>query len=290
MRREPLFYYPASLPERGLRAGAAVAGGLLQETSEVLLPRALRGSRVYQATVGRLLRIVVELIGGVEMPAAADAIPAGELALRKTAGNAIELVGLVGFGASPLWVLAAISDLTGGTRAYLQALVGELRRSGVLGAETHVRSAEELLGILERSTGVASDVVDVPPLDVAALRTSWEALRASVQGGWHPDPGELAAIFADLQRVARAEGSSLLTLSGLLAAGALRAGGQLGTTHILDYYRETLRRIAEEGLPRYLWRITRPYLAAVGRQLDPRRPSYTERWLARRDRPPAPAS
>lgn len=283
MQRESLWYYSVSLPERSLRAGAALAGGLMYETSELLLPRALRGTRLYQATVARLLRIVVELVGGVEGRIPADAMPASELAWRKTAGNVIELAGFLGFGVSPLWVLAAVSDLTGGTRAYLHALVAELQRTGVLREETDIRSVEELLGVLERSTGVASDVVDVPPLDVTALQRSWDELRASVRGGWQPDPNELAAIFADLQRVAREEGSSLLTLSGLIAAGALRAGSQLGATHILGYYRDTLRLISEEGLARYLWRLARPYFSAIGRQFDPRRPSYTERWLGRRN-------
>ena len=57
--------YLASLPERTARAAVAVAGGAVRETAEVALPRVVRGSRLYQATVARLLRILVEGVGGV---------------------------------------------------------------------------------------------------------------------------------------------------------------------------------------------------------------------------------
>jgi hypothetical protein len=60
--------YLASLPERTARAGAALMGGFVYEASEVVLPVAVRRSRLYQAIVGRLLRIMIELeaapIGG----------------------------------------------------------------------------------------------------------------------------------------------------------------------------------------------------------------------------------
>ena len=58
--------YLASLPERTARAGAALSGGLVYEVSEVMLPLAVRRSKLYQAIVGRLLRIMIELVGGVE--------------------------------------------------------------------------------------------------------------------------------------------------------------------------------------------------------------------------------
>ena len=58
--------YLASLPERTARAGAALTGGFVYETGEVLLPLVVRRSRLYQAVVGRLLRIMIELVGGVE--------------------------------------------------------------------------------------------------------------------------------------------------------------------------------------------------------------------------------
>ena len=111
--------YLASLPERTARAGAALAG-------EVLLPLAVRRSKLYQAIVGRLLRIMIELVGGVKGVYPTEEMPARELLVRKTAGNAIELSSFLAVGWSPVWLLAGASDLVGGSKVYLRTLVTEL--------------------------------------------------------------------------------------------------------------------------------------------------------------------
>ena len=74
--------YLTSLPERTARAGAALTGGLVYETGEVLLPLAVRRSRLYQAVVGRLLRITIQLLGGVEGVYPTEEMPVRELLVR----------------------------------------------------------------------------------------------------------------------------------------------------------------------------------------------------------------
>ena len=83
--------YLVSLPERTARAGAALTGGLVYEASEVMLPFAVRRSKLYQAIVGRLLRITIELVGGVDGVYPIQEMPVRELLVRKTAGNVVEL-------------------------------------------------------------------------------------------------------------------------------------------------------------------------------------------------------
>lgn len=159
--------YLATLPERTARAGAALTGGLVYEASEVVLPLAVRKSRLYQATVARLLRIAIELVGGVEGVYLDQGMPVRELLARKTAGNAVELSSFLAVGWSPVWLLAGASDLIGSTKAYLRTLVAELRDAGVLAEDADVTSFEELLTALEGTSGVLADAVDVPPLDVS---------------------------------------------------------------------------------------------------------------------------
>jgi hypothetical protein len=53
-----------------------------------------------------LLRITIELVGGVEGVYPGQEMPARELLVRKTAGNAVELSGFLAVGWSPLWLLA----------------------------------------------------------------------------------------------------------------------------------------------------------------------------------------
>lgn len=154
--------YLASLPERTARAGAALSGGLAYETSEVMLPVAVRQSKLYQAIVGRLLRIMIELVGGVEGVFPSQEMPLRELLVRKTAGNVVELSSFLAVGWSPLWLLAGASDLVGGTKVYLRALVTELRDAGVLVADPDVASFEELLSVLEGTSGALADTVRAP--------------------------------------------------------------------------------------------------------------------------------
>ncbi|HEY6075238.1 MAG TPA: hypothetical protein VIV36_00255, partial [Gaiella sp.] len=56
----------ASLPERLVRTIAALLGGTLHETFVLTLPRIVRSSRLYEATARNLLRMTIELVGGVE--------------------------------------------------------------------------------------------------------------------------------------------------------------------------------------------------------------------------------
>jgi hypothetical protein len=137
-------WYLASLPERTARAAAALAGGLIYEASEVVLPGAVRRSKLYQAIVGRLLRIAIELVGRVEGIYPAEEMPARELLVRKTAGNAVELASFLAVGWSPVWLLAGASDLVGGSKAFLRALVAESRDAGVLSADAEASFFEEL--------------------------------------------------------------------------------------------------------------------------------------------------
>src|SRR5262245_38183293 len=95
-----------SLPERIVRSLAAVLGGTVHEAATLLLPRFVRVSRLYEATAKNLLRITVELVGGVDPrgePTAEVEPNPGRLAVRKGAGNAVELGSIAAFGFSPLW-------------------------------------------------------------------------------------------------------------------------------------------------------------------------------------------
>ena len=271
--------YLLSLPERTLRASAALAGGLVNEASKVL-PAKFRQTRLYQATVARLLRIVIELVGDVRGIYPNEQIPVDELLKRKTAGNVVELGSILAVGWSPLWLLAAASDLIGGTKVYLKALVDELRRSNVLPQEIDVSSFGELLAVLEGTSGTLADTVDVPPLNLADLRAAWQKLQDNADD--LPSPQRLAAIFGSLQDAARKEDRSLLEISSLVALGALRTGVQLGNSYIFDYYRDALISISREGLVRYLGRVSRPYLRRAVGHFSPRSRTLTEQALGKR--------
>jgi hypothetical protein len=270
-----------SLPERFVRSLAAVVGGGVHETAELVLPRFVRRSHLYEATAKNLLRVTVELVGGVEQrdPELPDA---GELAVRKGAGNVVELGSIAAFGFSPLWLLAAASDVAHGTRTYLDALVAELKAAGVLAQETQVGSMGELLDALERGSGTAAGLIDLPPLELEELRRSLAELRGSARS--LPRPQELAAVFAALRAAAARERRSVLEVSQGAGLAFLLSARTVGREHLVMPYREDWRPLRHEGFAAYARRIARPYREALAGHLDDERPSFTERLLGRLSR------
>ena len=270
----------ASVPERLVRSLAAVVGGAVHETAQVVLPRLVRRSRFYEATAKNLLRITIELVGGVAHPAeAADEPSARQLAVRKGAGNVVELGSIAAFGFSPLWLLAAASDLARGSRVYLGALVDELKDSGVLARDAEIASVDQLLGVLERGAGKSAALIDVPPMELSELRTSIAELAAERKE--LPGPDELQSLYEGLVSQARAEGRSLLAVSSGIGLAFLNSAQHVGREHVWVPYREDWQPLRQEGFAAYARRVAKPYRDAVESHFDTATPSHTERLLDR---------
>jgi hypothetical protein len=276
-------HFLASLPERIIRSSAALVGGAVHESAQVLLPRFMRRSRLYEVSAKNLLRILVEGVGAVEGSSTADpkAADAGELALRKGAGNVVELGSILAFGFSPLWLLAATSDLTHGSRVYLSALVEELKASGVVAEEADVGSVDELLGVLEGTSGRTARLIDLPPLELEELRTSLRELRSETTE--LPSQEELARVYRGLRIEAAREDRSLLEVSSGIGLAFLLSARNVSRTHLVTPYREDWQPLREEGFAAYATRVGRPYAEAVLGHFDPGRETYTEWYLTRND-------
>jgi hypothetical protein len=270
--------------------GAAGIGGTLHETFELTLPRIVRRSRLYEATAKNLLRVAIELVGGVEgSPTVDPAAGVRDLAKRKGAGNVVELGSIAAFGFSPLWLLAAASDVTRGSRVYLAALTQELRAAGVIAEDVDAGSVDELLGVLERTSGGAARLVDIPPLELRELRTSLAELRSNADS--LPSAAELGALYAALRRTASAENRSLLEVSSGVGLAFLTSARKVSDRHVIVPYREDWKPVRNEGLAAYARRVGKPYRSAISRHLDSGKTSRTERlferleaWRARRRR------
>lgn len=259
--------YVVSIPERIVRAVAAALGGTVHETAELVLPRLVRKSRFYEATAKNLLRITVELVGGVERPAEAVAdeheSSPKKLAVRKAGGNAVELGSILAFGFSPLWLLAGAADVSRGTRVYLDVLVGELEAAGVIAAGTEFASVDDLLAALE----------------IEGLRRSLEDLRGDAKS--LPTPPELAAVYRALVDEANRERRSLLEVSVGMGLAFFNSARKVGRQHVLDPYTEDLAPVRDEGFASYARRVGSPYAQAVARHFRPSSTTLTERGLAR---------
>lgn len=294
--------YLASLPERLVRSASALAGGLLREVGEAALPAAVRKTRLYRTMVEAVLRFLVEQVGEVEGAFPPEGRLAEDFLLRRTAGNGLEMIGLLTFRASPVWVLAAFADVSGAGRHLIREISESLKAEGLMPASAQPSTMNQVLDALETSAGRAAEAINTPPLDVAALRAEWAAVREPLRGMPLPGIEALEGQWRDLRATAIKEGRSVFELSSLMALSAVtrlpgqflwlgkstrtaaRKASQLLSVNILDHYTNMLEEIRAQGLLPWWTREFRPYLAGAARAFHPEKRTLTERLLGRRAR------
>ena len=202
---------------------------------------------------------------------------AKELALRKGAGNVVELGSIAAFGFSPLWLLAAASDVAHGSRVYLAALTDELKAASVLAPEAEFGSVDELLGAFEGGSGTAARLIDIPPLELAELRAV--GARAARPRGRPAGPGRAGRPVPRAAAAGPARGRSLLEVSQGIGLAFLLSAGKVSR----DAARRALPRGLEAAARRGIRRLREARLGAVRardrRPLRPRPQTWTERGL-----------
>lgn len=293
--------YALTVPERVARSIVALGAGLVREVGEVALPRAFRRSRLYQNLVDATLRYLIEEVGGAQGVYPRGGELPDDFVARRAAGNAIEVLGLVAFRASPVWVLAALADLSGMGRHLIPELAEALKAEGLLEKDTHFTSVDQMLDGLERTSGRLASAINAPPLDVAALRTEWEAIRqeARTLQPALPSRETITELWQHVREEAARQDRSIFETSSLMALSAARAvpdsvrwlsaSARVGAVHtghvlaaaLLDDYRRTLNDIREAGYLTYARRQLTPYLRASINQFSPSRPTLTERLVER---------
>jgi hypothetical protein len=292
--------YLLSLPERVLRSMSALSAGLLRELGELALPRAVRRTRLYRELVENTLRFLIENVGQVEGAYPPEGQLADNFAMRRFAGNGIELIGLLTFRASPVWVLAALADLSGTGRQLIREIAQSLKQEGLLEKDTEYETIDQMLDGLEGTAGRLAETANTPPLDVAGLRREWNDLRREAKkfpGLRLPSSEALRRSWKELNATAAAQRRSVFQVSSLMALaavgrvpenllwlsrcarGAARRTGQFVAEGLLEHYRGIGEEIRKTGYVAYWTREFRPYLKAAVLQFSPRRVSFTERML-----------
>ncbi|HKY21806.1 MAG TPA: hypothetical protein VJM31_11380 [Vicinamibacterales bacterium] len=294
--------YLFSLPERLVRSTLGLGAGAAREVGEVALPAAIRRSQLYKNLVDATLRFVIEKVGGVEgVYAAGDALPDNFLA-RRTAGNAVEILGVVAFRASPVWVLAALADVCGAGRHLIPEMADTLKEHGLLEKDAQFSSVDQLLDGLERTSTRLAATINTPPLDVAGLREEWNAIKreaGAMPVASLPSRDAIAAMWTELKAESIRQDRSIFELSSTMAVSAVRAiperarwfyasaragaarTGEIVAVALLDHYSQTLAEMRRTGYAAFAARQVRPYVRAAVDQFSPKRRTLTERLLER---------
>ena len=293
----------ASLPERVVRSLSALAGGLLRETGEVAIPARLRRTRLYRALAENTLRFLIEQVGQVEGAwPAGDRLPRDYL-IRHAAGNVLDVAGIAAFSASPVWVLAALADISGAGRGLIADIAQALREEGLLEPGARLETVDQLLDGLESTAAKLSDTVRVPPLDIASLRREWSQLRAAAVAIPHASLPAIASLekqWREFREEAARQRRPVFELSSLAALSAIRRlpgnvrwlsraarvttrrAGALLFENLLNHYWLTLAEIHQIGFWSFWLREFQPYLRGALNQFSADRISLTERVLSRR--------
>ncbi len=300
--------YIASLPERVIRSLSALSGGMLREAGEFVLPASVRRTTLYKTMVDVALRFLIEQVGQVEGVYPMEGQLTDGFLLQKGASHGIELLGILTFHASPIWVLAALADVAGGGRAIIREISEALKEDGLIERGAHFETMDQVLDGLERTSSHLATTLNLPPIDVAGLRREWAALQSELKAippRRLPALGRVEQVWTELQESARTQGRSVFVVSSLVAVStvahvpadllwlsraaraAMRRTGKVLGEAVLDHYVDAFREIGRTGFTAYWSREFRPYLHAAARQFAPAKVSSTERVLRRRAGDPA---
>ncbi len=292
------YKYILSLPERAIRSLGALSGGLLKEIGEVVLPAPIRRTVLYRTMVGVTLRFLIERVGEVEDVFPSESSLAENFILQRTASHSIEILGILAFRASPVWILAALADVTGGGQRLIREIAAALKEEGLLDKDAGFETMDQILGGLEKTSAHLALTLNMPPLNVPTLRMEWATLKTeirSISPDRIPAVDRLERTWDALRDSARTQHRTVFALSSLMAISTLshvpanllwlskaarsaarRTGGIVGGA-ILDHYSAALEEVSRTGFSGYWKREFRPYLRAAATQFAPDHGSLTER-------------
>jgi hypothetical protein len=294
--------YLLSLPERVIRSALGFSAGLLREIGEVALPRTVRRGQLYKSLVDTTLRYVIEQVGGAKGVYPAEMPQAQDFLARRGVGHGIELLGIAAFRVSPVWVFAALADLSGLGRRLIPEIAEALKEEGLLEKEAQFENVDQLLDSLEKTSSRLVQAINVPPIDVPRLREEWREIRLQARGlkpGDLPSVKDISSRWEALKAEAARQGRSIFETSSLMAISAVRAlpdralwlssstrvgaarTGKLFSATILEDYSHSLNELREVGYITYARQQLSPYLRACLDQFSRQQGSITERLIER---------
>ena len=224
------------------------------------------------------------------MSTARGRLPENFLA-RRTAGNVVEVLGIVAFRASPVWVLAALADVCGMGRHLIPEIADALKAQSLLEKDTAVHQRRSDAGWSGTNRVSAGGTINTPPLDVAGSERNGGPCgrKPGVCGRPSlPSRDTISNVWAQLEDESARQHRSVFETSSMMAVSAARAlpdgvrwlsasarvgatrTGQIFAAALLDHYRQTLRNPG-----RRLHDIRRaavsPYVRAAVNQFSPGR-------------------
>ncbi len=287
--------YGISLPERLLRSGVGITAGTAKEMAALIVPQAFQTSKSYEIAIDNSLSFLTETIGGVQGPTPPEN-QAHEHIARKAVGNFVDMAGLATLHVSPMWVLAAVSDIAYGTRTYVAEVARELEQQGIIDGTSTIHNMDDILDAIQRTSGSAASTFDTPPFSIDELRATLQQTRDELNSAdltkLLPE-AEVRRLWTEMRTVATQEHVDLLSLSSAITMQTLghvktvsdgtltsiRVAGGLFDKNVLSHYRDSLTHIQEQGFYETVRQSYEPYVTAVWNNFSTERDTWTETLL-----------
>jgi len=288
--------YVVSLPERFIRSSVSLVTSFTTLVSTLLFPKFLKDSATYRVTYGMLQQFLVEKVAGVQQENKEFQLKKNYVA-RKTAGTVIEGIGMLSVRFSPIWMLAIISDISGGSKEYLERVLKELKKNHLIDENTSYSTVFELLDGIQSTTKVGVDAIDMPPVS----KEDFIEFKEKIQQQYHQNSALTKSLFTELEniytmmnQVSKDKKLSLAELNGAMTLNLMKAGAKKGvdisvaTTKtslamlnelILDNYKDTLQDLSKHGKRSYLINHMTPFMKQVKNYYKEETPTITQKLL-----------
>ncbi len=275
--------------ERTVRSVSTVLVGASTLLTENLIPKSLRKSTTYRVTLGMLQQFLIEKVA--EMKVQNEQFEVSDnFAQRKVVGTAIEAAGLLSIGFSPLWVFAIIGDGVGGSKLYLNRLVEQLKKDGLIESETDITEVADMFDAIEAASSRSATALDMPPLS----REDFSKLTADMRTGYGDAFDKTSAVMPELdtmwssmEALTKRENISMESLLGYMTVDAMKRGSNIAWSasktgaklfdeKIINSYRDTIDKVSNEGADNYLANHMRPFLDAASAHFDASKKTWIE--------------
>lgn len=288
--------YIATLPERSIRSLLSATTGVTSLLSGLLLPKVLKDSATYRVTFGMLQQFLIEKVAEVEQEET-DIVLKDKYVMRKTAGSVIEGVGLLSIRFSPVWMLAILSDVAGGSKVYLRRLIKDLERNELVVSGGSYDNVYDVLDGINAASRLGVDAIDLPPIS----KEEFDEFKESLVSQFHQNNASslklfqnLEHIYKDMNKASKDQKLSLAKLNGGMTLDLMKNTSKKGfditkvsaktsldmiNEVVISNYSESLDRLNHIGKRKYLIDHMTPFMKQFKNHFRGEKVTMTERII-----------
>jgi len=288
--------YIATLPERTIRSAVSATMGISSLATRLLLPKFIKESTTYRVSFGMLQEFLIQKIAEIEQEEKAFEVK-DKYVIRKTAGSFIEGIGLVSIRFSPVWMLAIISDVSGGSKIYLDRLVKDMKKQHLVDDTYEYKSVNDLLEGISGLSKLGVNAIDMPPITKDEFAELKRDLSASLNDNMEQTKQmmkELETVWNKMQHVGKQENLSISKMNGamtldLMKQAAIRGVDMTKSTVTSTYdlfnelviksYMDSIDEVVKKGRKKYLVEHMTPFIKQFSKLYKKEHVTMTEKVI-----------